>query len=136
MLVDGRDDQRKEATKPSTVWISQRMTLLTPQSLIVIVFVATTYLLLLSIQHTLFHGSEPGEVKLWQRHIESYAVNGTGYEDLLADGQRALQLVLRSEIAMFLAVQWSFSAFAVFAVATIVSMACSCASMHARAVCV
>ena len=45
----------------------------------------------------------------------------THQEEIIADAHSALATVLRSEISVFLLVQWCFAAYAVAALATIVS---------------
>ncbi|KAG1676963.1 hypothetical protein FOA52_014839 [Chlamydomonas sp. UWO 241] len=83
---------------------------------VVAVFVLTSYSLGISVQRDLA-GAELDDVK---EHVVAYIQNSSHTEDLAKDFNVALAAVFRSELSVFLCVQWFFSAYAMAALATIV----------------
>ncbi|GAX79862.1 hypothetical protein CEUSTIGMA_g7302.t1 [Chlamydomonas eustigma] len=92
------------------------MVVLSISYIILLVFGLTSWALAISVWRDVKPLMETLDLEV---HLNEYKSNASNFESLASDLNSATSAILRSEISVFLLVQWCFSAYAVLALTTI-----------------
>lgn len=95
------------------------MALISASNTVLLVSALSTWTLIVSAWRDL-SAVDPSELDMWRSHAEGFMLNSMYKEEVVKDLSEIATVFLRSELTVFMLLQWLFSAYAAAAVLVMV----------------